>query len=130
MSFGVFFSSQAHLLSVFDNIKTVTFHEKEYDKILAINSREPETIEVWVCETFIHTPLSLSLFLFLSLQLENPIMAQGNVEIWLGSLLTASLNAVKFVIKQASVAIGDPNFALMEYLNNFPAQVIMHSILR
>ena len=57
-------------------------------------------------------------------------MAQGNVEIWLGSLLTASLNAVKFVIKQASVAIGDPNFALMEYLNNFPAQVIMHSILR
>ena len=122
------FSSQAHLLSVFDNIKTVTFHEKEYDKILAINSREPETIEVCVCETFIHT--SLSLFLFLSLQLENPIMAQGNVEIWLGSLLTASLNAVKFVIKQASVAIGDPNFALMEYLNNFPAQVIMHSILR
>ena len=76
-------------------------------------------------------PLSpLPLFLFLSLQLENPIMAQGNVEIWLGSLLTASLNAVKFVIKQASVAIGDPNFALMEYLNNFPAQVIMHSILK
>ena len=50
-------------------------------------------------------------------------MAQGNVELWLGSLLTASLNAVKFVIKQASVAIADPNFALMEYLNNYPAQV-------
>ena len=37
---------QAHLLSLFDNIKTVTFHEKEYDKILEINSKEPETIQV------------------------------------------------------------------------------------
>lgn len=44
---------QAHLLGVFDNVKTVTFHEKEYDKILAINSRELESVS-----------------------LENPVMAQ------------------------------------------------------
>jgi dynein heavy chain len=36
---------QAHLLSIFDNIKTVTFNEKEYDRITHINSKEPETIE-------------------------------------------------------------------------------------
>ena len=35
---------QAHLLSVFDNLKTVTFDEKDYDKILAINSSEGEQI--------------------------------------------------------------------------------------
>ncbi len=37
---------KAHLLSVFDNIKTVRFHEKEYDKILTIESSEGETVEV------------------------------------------------------------------------------------
>lgn len=49
---------QAHLLGVFDNVKTVTFHEKEYDKILAINSREGESVI-----------------------LDNPVMAQ--VGVWL-----------------------------------------------
>ena len=37
---------QAHLLSVFDNIKTVKFHEKQYETILSIFSSEGETIEV------------------------------------------------------------------------------------
>lgn len=37
---------QAHLLGVFDNVETVTFDEKEYDKILAINSREKEQIQL------------------------------------------------------------------------------------
>ena len=37
---------QNHLLSVFDNTRLVTFDEKIYDKILAINSQEGERVEL------------------------------------------------------------------------------------
>lgn len=35
---------QSHLLSIFANTETVTFDDQVYDKIVAINSRENETI--------------------------------------------------------------------------------------
>lgn len=35
---------QAHLPGIFDNVKTVTFDEKNYDMIVAVNSREAEQI--------------------------------------------------------------------------------------
>ena len=57
------------------------------------------------------------------LQLEKPIMAQGNVELWLGRLLDGVLSSVHAVIKNAVVNIQDPNFDLLEFLNTFPAQV-------
>lgn len=50
-------------------------------------------------------------------------MAQGNVENWLGSLLKESLHSVHVVIKNAFVAISDPNMELLEFLNTYPAQV-------
>ena len=53
-------------------------------------------------------------------------MATGNVEIWLGKLLKASHKAVHGVIKNAAVAIEDPNFGLMEFLSTYPAQVSRH----
>lgn len=37
---------QAHLLSVFDNIKSVKFHEKQYETILTCYSQEGEALEV------------------------------------------------------------------------------------
>ena len=50
-------------------------------------------------------------------------MAQGNVEIWLGKLLKMSLRSVHCVIRDAMIAIDDPNFELLEFLNTYPAQV-------
>ena len=130
---------QAHLLSVFDNIKTVNFHEKDYDRITHINSREPETIEVlykslnivsYCTHSTDYTTSVVELMVIATyvithslMQLEKPVMAQGNVEVWLGKLLDMSLRSVHAVIRNAIVAIKDPNFQLLEFLNNYPAQV-------
>ena len=62
-------------------------------------------------------------------QLEKPVMAQGNVEIWLGKLLNMALRSVHAVIRNAIVAIHDPNFELMEFLSSYPAQVSIVSML-
>ena len=56
-------------------------------------------------------------------------MAQGNVEIWLGKLLNMALRSVHAVIRNAIVAIHDPNFELMEFLSSYPAQVSIVSML-
>ena len=55
---------QAHLLSLFDNIASVKFHDQDYNKILSIISVEGELVH-----------------------LERPVRAEGSVEIWLNALL-------------------------------------------
>ena len=98
---------QNHLLSIFDNTKLVDFDEKAYDKIMCINSQEGEKVP-----------------------LDQPVMAQGNVETWLGELLKTSRRSVHSVIRAASVGIGDSGFKLIEFENMYPAQVsclLLHS---
>lgn len=57
------------------------------------------------------------------MQLEKPVMAQGNVEVWLGTLLEMSRKSVHHVIRTAHTAVQDQGFNLLEFLSTFPAQV-------
>ena len=64
-------------------------------------------------------------FCCFSLKLEKPVMAQGNVEVWLGTLLEMSRKSVHHVIRTAHTAVQDQGFNLLEFLSTFPAQVLM-----
>ncbi|XP_041950591.1 dynein heavy chain 8, axonemal-like [Alosa sapidissima] len=91
---------QSHLLGVFDNVNEVEFHAKDYDKILAVISQEGEKVP-----------------------LDNPVMARGPVELWLGELLMQQQSSLHSVIKAADLQINDSSFQLLNFLNQFQAQV-------
>lgn len=51
------------------------------------------------------------------------IAFQGNVEVWLNTLLKESRMSLHSVIQTASIAIKDPAFKLKDFLDAYPAQV-------
>lgn len=91
---------QPHLPAVSDNINEVTFHAKDYDRILAVISREGEKII-----------------------LDNPVIAKGPVEIWLLELLKIQMSSLHNIIRSAFYQISDSGFQLLPFLSHFPAQV-------
>uniref|UniRef100_A0A8C4K6E1 Dynein heavy chain 5, axonemal-like n=1 Tax=Dromaius novaehollandiae TaxID=8790 RepID=A0A8C4K6E1_DRONO len=91
---------QAHLLSLFDNVNRVRFHEKNYDQILLFESQEGEQVNII-----------------------EPVLAQGNVELWLGQLLNGIRKTIHTIIRQASIAIGDSGFKMYDFQAMFPAQI-------
>ncbi|XP_017940484.1 dynein heavy chain 8, axonemal [Manacus vitellinus] len=91
---------QPHLTSISDNINEVDFHPKDYDRILAVISREGEKIP-----------------------LDTPVVAKGPVELWLKILLQVQQKSLHGIIRAAYYQISDPGCQLVNFLNQFPAQV-------
>ncbi|ESN99020.1 hypothetical protein HELRODRAFT_162498 [Helobdella robusta] len=91
---------QAHLLSVFDNTKSVTFDHRIYEKMLSLVSQEGETVE-----------------------LTHPVLAVGHVESWLNDLLVETRSTVHNSIKQAHSVISEESFSFIDFLHQLPAQV-------
>ena len=90
---------------MFDNVKRVEFAERDRDRILAIRSKEGETV-----------------------QLDKFVNAVGNVEEWLNCLLDMSHASLHTIIREAYNEINGHNFVPMAFLDNFVAQVRQHKI--
>ena len=89
---------QAHLKSVTDNVDKVQFHDKDYDKIIGIESSEGERV-----------PLS------------RPMLASGNVEVWLGTFLKSMQVTINDIIREAAVKVHE--LPLQKFMDEYPAQI-------
>ena len=91
---------QSHLLSIFDNIASVKFDSTDYNKIIAVMSKEEELVK-----------------------LEKSVRAEGTVEIWLMALLTSAKESLHSLIRSAFHIISESNFDMIDFIKKFQAQV-------
>ncbi|KAJ1345302.1 hypothetical protein BSLG_000815 [Batrachochytrium salamandrivorans] len=89
---------QAHLKSVFDNVDKVQFHDKEYDKVIGLESSEGERVS-----------------------LSRPMLAAGNVEMWLGTLLKSMQSSINDIIREAASRVND--VPTQKFMDEYPAQI-------
>ncbi|KAJ8670776.1 hypothetical protein QAD02_002035, partial [Eretmocerus hayati] len=89
-----------YLDGFFDNVAKLDFSEKEYEKVLAMYSREKEKI------TF-----------------EQPVTCVGGVENWLNALLEMHCQSVGAVISQGLQALEEPETDLLTLIDNSVLQV-------
>jgi dynein heavy chain len=61
--------------------------------------------------------------------LERPVRAEGSVEVWLMSLLTAAQESVHCIIRQAFHFINDNQFDFLDFLGRFQAQVKFQALI-
>ena len=91
-------SIQPHLKSLFDNIAKLDFNAEIHDQIIGMNSSEGEKVLLMA-----------------------PMLATGNVEIWLIQLEATMRQAMRGIIKLASQDVFEQ--PLLEFLLGYPAQV-------
>jgi dynein heavy chain len=83
---------------VFDNVNGAQFHDKDYDKIMALESAEGERVA-----------------------LSRPMLAAGNVEVWLGTLLKCMQTSINDIVREAASRVNE--VPLQKFMDEYPAQI-------
>ena len=110
---------QPHLLSIFENIQSLEFHPKDYDKILSVSSKEMENIQV----IYLNNNLKRKNSIF-NQKLIQDVRCKGNVEEWLSILQNEAQKSLHDLISKAYIKIAeDEEFKFLAFFKESLTQV-------
>ncbi len=110
---------QPHLLSIFENIQSLEFHPKDYDKILSVSSKEGENIQV----IYLNNNLKRKNSIF-NQKLIQDVRCKGNVEEWLSILQNEAQKSLHDLISKAYIKIAeDEEFKFLAFFKESLTQV-------
>lgn len=55
--------------------------------------------------------------------MDQPVIAKGNVEVWLGELLKVQQMSLNTIVKQACYSLEEEEFELISFIDKYIAQV-------